>query len=61
MDLAEASRQYQIALEHTRTVTSYGIDEDDDAQALLDADKHLEIAWLHHALVPSHQAQRKVA
>lgn len=48
MTLAEASRQYQIALEHIRTTIDRGIDEDDDSHALIDADRAMEIAWLEY-------------
>ena len=46
MDLAEASRLYQIALEYTRTTIHHGTDEDDDAIEFLNASRAVEVAWL---------------
>lgn len=46
MTLGEASRQFQCALEHVRRATDEGTDEEDDAVALLEADKALVAAWV---------------
>jgi len=44
--LGEAQRQYQAAMEHVRAVREVGVIEPEDEQALADAIRELETAWL---------------
>ncbi len=46
MTLAEAQRQYQVTVEHIRKLREFGTIEPDDEEALADAIRELETAWL---------------